>query len=72
MITKADLTDIGDSDYGIRQGELVHCRDCSNDFGGTRGDYWLIAADEVFECPICGNTKLALVRYESKRITVKD
>jgi Zn finger protein HypA/HybF involved in hydrogenase expression len=72
MVTKTDLTDIGDSDYKIRRGELIHCQDCFNDFGGTRGDYWMMNKDKAFECPVCGSENLALVRYESRRVVLKD
>jgi len=62
MVMKKDLVDVGDKDYDQRQGEFVFCPKCSNEFGGTRGDYFLASPEHIFVCDVCTNKDLQLVR----------
>lgn len=70
MVTKKDLADIGDSDYDNRRGEFIHCPDCGNEVGGTRGDYFNLSDDYAFVCE-CSNKDLQLVRRESRLVVIK-
>ena len=69
MIRRKDLVDIGDGDYHHRQGEFMECQQCATEFGGTRGDYWMMAMDVVFHCKTCGSDNIALVKA-SRTITI--
>ena len=71
MVTRGDLTDIGDADYSARQGEYILCQHCGDSFGGTQGDYWQVALDEPFQCSECGSTDLALVKDKTEIVTIK-
>jgi len=57
MIARKDLAEIGDEN---RHNEYVLCSDCGEQFGGTRGDYFMQAMDTPFTCPCCKSTNLAL------------
>jgi len=61
MLKRKDLVDVGDSNYGERANEIIECQDCGVESGGTRGDLWQMPMDEVFRCPDCDSTDLALV-----------
>jgi len=61
MIYKKDLVDVADKDYKDRQNEYMLCSNCSESFGGTRGDYFMMPDDVAFTCPECGNKDIKLV-----------
>lgn len=71
MVRRKDLVDIGDKDYAKRQGEFMECQDCGVEFGGTRGDFFMLDMDYLFQCPECDGNNIALVRRESETIIVK-
>lgn len=71
MITRKDLVDISDADYGTRRDEFMQCQDCGHMFGGTRGDFFLMPMDEVFACPGCRSENIAIVQRVSKIEVVK-
>jgi len=62
MIRRKDLVDVADKDYDQRRSEFVQCQDCGEEFGGTRGDYFMLSMDKVFVCPACNSENLALAR----------
>jgi len=62
MVKRKDLVDIIDDDYQQRQNEFMQCRNCGFGFGGTRGDYFAMAMDDVFTCGECGSKDIALVK----------
>ncbi len=68
MIRRKDLADTGDKDYNARQGEFMQCQDCEEVLGGTRGDFFMMAMDEAFNCPMCSSVNIALVRTETKKL----
>jgi Zn finger protein HypA/HybF involved in hydrogenase expression len=61
MVKRKDLVDVGDENYHQRQNEVMQCQDCNELIGGTRGDYWHLPMEHIFECPTCGSTNLHLV-----------
>jgi len=71
MIRRKDLVDIGDADYNKRCGEFMQCQDCGELIGGTQGDYYMMAMDDVFKCPECGSENIALARQVCKTVIVK-
>jgi predicted RNA-binding Zn-ribbon protein involved in translation (DUF1610 family) len=71
MIKRKDLTDIGDKNYNIKQGEYMECQECGEVIGGTRGDYWQCPMDHVFVCPDCGSDDIALCRLQRKSVILK-
>jgi len=71
MIKRKDLVDIGDADYDTRRNEFMLCQDCGAEFGGTRGDYFMLGMDYIFECPDCGDDDIALVKKVCKNVIVK-
>lgn len=72
MIRRKDLVGIGDKDYKYqREYEFMLCQDCGAEFGGTRGDYFMLAMDYIFDCPDCGGNDIALVRRVNKIVIVK-
>jgi len=62
MVKRKDIVDIADDNYQQRRNEFMQCQNCGFDFGGTRGDYFGMAMDEVFTCGECGSKDIALVK----------
>ncbi len=63
MIKRKDLVDISDKDWPQRQGEFLVCQECGNDeIGGTQGDYFMMAMNDIFTCPVCESENMALAR----------
>lgn len=71
MIKRKDLVDIGDADYDTRRNEFMQCQDCGKEFGGTQGDFFIIAMDDIFYCPECGSENIAIVRKVCKNVVIK-
>lgn len=71
MIKRKDLVDIADADYDARQGEFMQCLDCGEEFGGTRGDFFMINIEATMDCPKCESENIAIVRRVSKIVIVK-
>jgi len=70
-VKRKDLADIGDRDFSIRQGEYMQCQKCGESIGGTQGDYFMYAMDDVLTCPACQSENLAIVRDIVKTVKVK-
>ena len=62
MVKRKDLVDISDKDIDQRRNEFMQCQNCGYDFGGTRGDYFMMPLDDVFTCGKCGSDNIALVK----------
>ena len=71
MIKRKDLVDIGDADYDARRSEFMQCQDCGEEFGGTRGDFFMVFMDSLFYCPRCGSENIALVKKVCQNVIVK-
>lgn len=70
MVKVKDLTAIEDKDYVQRDDELLYCFACRCEYGGTRGDFWLLPEERVLSCPQC-RRPLDLVRKKVSYIEVK-
>lgn len=64
MIKRKDLVDVGDENYNKRQGEFMLCRECENEIGGTRGDFFMVDMNYIFKCGECKSKNLVLVKAD--------
>jgi len=72
MVKKEDLVDVGDENYSQRQGEYMVCQNCGAQIGGgTRGDYFMLPMDHIFDCPICLSENIAIVKDKTIQEIVK-
>lgn len=71
MIKRKDLVDISDQDWKQRRNEFIQCLDCGVEFGGTRGDFFIIRMDYLLHCPECDSKNLAIVKKVSRNVIVK-
>lgn len=71
MIKRKDLVDISDADIDTRRNEFMQCQDCGEEIGGTQGDYFMMAMDDVFTCSECESKNIAIVRRVCKTVIVK-
>ena len=65
MVKRKDLVDIGDKNYNNRRGEFMYCPECDLIYGGTQGDFFMVAMEYEFRCQECKG-ELFLAREKTK------
>jgi hypothetical protein len=68
MVRRKDLVDIGDNNYKQRQGEFLVCKDCGQESGGTRGDFFMLSQEAELKCNCNGELSLVKAIREIKII----
>ncbi len=71
MIKRKDLVDVGDKDFDTRRNEFMQCLDCGEEFGGSRGDFFMTNMDATIDCPECESENIAIVRKVYKNVIIK-
>jgi hypothetical protein len=70
MVRRRDLVDIGDNNYRDRASEFLLCKDCGQESGGTRGDFFMLPLEAELKCN-CGG-ELVIVKAIRKIKIIKE